>query len=92
MATGDASITAARVSFARRSSCSNRARLVASVAAASRATISSWWRPSSDAAMVLNMLASAPTSSRVQTVVRWLRSPAASAEASVLNCRKGLMI
>ena len=42
--------------------------------------------------MALNVLASAPTSSRVLTSVRWVSLPAASAEVSSLSCRKGLMI
>ena len=42
--------------------------------------------------MALNVLASAPTSSCVLTSVRWVSLPAASAEASSLSCRNGLMI
>jgi hypothetical protein len=42
--------------------------------------------------MALNVLARAPTSSCAATAVRWVSLPAASADASALSCRNGLMI
>jgi hypothetical protein len=40
----------------------------------------------------LKFSASAPTSSRVRTAVRWLRSPPASTAASFPSCRSGRTI
>jgi hypothetical protein len=78
MATGDASITAVSVSLAFRTS-----------SAAARA---SSWRRSSASAIRLKFSASAPTSSRVWTALRWLSSPAASTDASLPSCRSGRTI